>query len=213
MSRAPVWIFDLDDTLHHASPEVFARINRAMTAYLQVELAVSEAEANHLRVAYWQRYGATLNGMMRHHATDPQHFLRETHPVAELTPVVRAKAGLRTVLRRLPGRKVLFTNGPAHYAEAILKALGVRWQFAAVIAIEQGDYLPKPQAHPYRCLLRRLRLPAARCIMVDDALENVQTAQRLGMRAFWFGARHRPNHSLRRVRHLPELLRWRRLKP
>ena len=32
------WIFDLDNTLHNATPHIFPHINRAMTAYLQQRL-------------------------------------------------------------------------------------------------------------------------------------------------------------------------------
>jgi len=54
----PVWIFDLDNTLHDASPHIFPHINRSMTAYLQRYLQLDEAAANDLRMHYWRRYGA-----------------------------------------------------------------------------------------------------------------------------------------------------------
>lgn len=63
----PIWIFDLDNTLHHANPHVFPHINRAMTRYLQTELGLDEAAANQLRLDYWQRYGATLTEIGRAH--------------------------------------------------------------------------------------------------------------------------------------------------
>ena len=40
-----VWVFDLDNTLHNASPHIFPHINRAMTAYLQAHLGLDEAAA------------------------------------------------------------------------------------------------------------------------------------------------------------------------
>ena len=72
------WIFDLDNTLHNAAPHIFPHINRAMNAYLQAHLGLDEAAAGELRRHYWHRYGATLLGLMRHHATDPKHFLWHT---------------------------------------------------------------------------------------------------------------------------------------
>ena len=56
----PIWIFDLDNTLHHASAAIFPHLNRQMTAYLMRHLALDETEANALRVRYWRAYGATL---------------------------------------------------------------------------------------------------------------------------------------------------------
>ena len=32
--QQPVWLFDLDNTLHHASHAIFPQINRLMTAYV-----------------------------------------------------------------------------------------------------------------------------------------------------------------------------------
>jgi putative hydrolase of the HAD superfamily len=79
-----VWLFDLDNTLHDATPHIFPHINRAMAAYIREHLGVDDDEATRLRLEYWQRYGATLLGLMRHHGTDPQHFLCHTHQFPDL---------------------------------------------------------------------------------------------------------------------------------
>lgn len=84
----PVWLFDLDNTLHNASPHIFPHINRSMTAYLMQHLELDEPAANRLRVDYWRRYGATLLGLMRHHGTDPRHFLHDTHQFPDLARMV-----------------------------------------------------------------------------------------------------------------------------
>ena len=78
------WLFDLDNTLHNATPHIFPHINRSMTAYIVEHLRVDEAEATQIRQHYWQRYGATLLGLVRHHGTDPNHFLWHTHQFADL---------------------------------------------------------------------------------------------------------------------------------
>src|SRR3989304_5550667 len=67
-----------------------------------------------LRAYYWRSYGATLLGMMRHHGTDPAHFLRETHAFPDLSNMVVYERGLAAMLRRLPGRKLVRSNAPAH---------------------------------------------------------------------------------------------------
>ena len=75
MPTQPVWLFDLDNTLHNASPHIFPHINRSMTHYLEQHLGLAPDDANALRTHYWHRYGATMLGLMRHHGTDPDHFL------------------------------------------------------------------------------------------------------------------------------------------
>jgi putative hydrolase of the HAD superfamily len=182
MHHAPVWLFDLDNTLHNASPHIFPHINRSMTAYLEQHLSLEREAANALRMDYWQRYGATLLGLMRHHGTDPGHFLRETHRFDGLHRMVVFERALAGMLRRLPGRKIVFSNGPQAYAAAVLELIGVRRCFAAVFGIEQMRFQPKPGRPAYRQLLRDHRLIAERCIMVEDSAENLRTAKLLGMR-------------------------------
>ncbi|HEY4696600.1 MAG TPA: pyrimidine 5'-nucleotidase [Gallionella sp.] len=188
---APLWIFDLDNTLHDATPHIFPHINSSMTAYLQQHLQLDQAAANALRVYYWQRYGATLSGLMRHHGTDPQHFLSQTHQFPELPRMVLREPRLRHILKALPGRKVVFSNAPLHYAHAVLKLLRVGDLFDDVMAVEHTRYRPKPDSFGFMRLLRRHRIRAAQCVMVEDSLVNLQAAKRLGMRTVWVNAGNR----------------------
>ncbi|MBK7953824.1 MAG: pyrimidine 5'-nucleotidase [Candidatus Accumulibacter sp.] len=184
-AAARVWLFDLDNTLHNASPHIFPHINRSMVEYIRDHLGVDEDEATRLRQDYWQRYGATLTGLMRHHGTDPQHFLWHTHQFPDLKHMLVLERGLKAMLRRLPGRKIVFSNAPLRYSEAVLELAGIRACFAAVYSVERIRFQPKPAVAGFRHLLRSERLPAHRCIMVEDSLANLRTAKRLGMKTVW----------------------------
>jgi putative hydrolase of the HAD superfamily len=186
-TSAPVWLFDLDNTLHDAGPHIFPHINRSMTAYLERHLALSGEEANALRLRYWQRYGATLLGLIRHHGTDPHHFLAETHRFERLPELMVFERALAGMLRRLPGRKIVFSNAPGRYAEAVLEVMGVRARFDAVFGIEALGFQPKPAIQAYRRLLHAERLNPRHCIMVEDTAANLRTARRLGMRTVLVG--------------------------
>lgn len=202
----PVWIFDLDDTLHDASARIFPCLNEAMTDYVQRHLRMHRLEADRLRMEYWRRYGATLLGLMRHHGTPPAHFLRHTHPLPELLPLLEAHPRLARALHRLPGRKLVFSNGPQHYAEAVIAALGLRNCFDRVVGIEHADYQPKPRTIGFLKLLQRERLEPSRCIMVEDSLENLRTAKKLGMRTLWVHSMARkPAFVDRRVSSIDQL--------
>ena len=185
MGKSKVWIFDLDNTLHDARPHIFPHINRSMTEYVAGLLGLGDEEANALRDAYWKRYGATLIGLIRNHGVDPAHFLSETHRFPDIDRMVVGRRELRFVLRRLPGRKIVFSNAPARYAGAVLQALGVDDLFDDVFAIEHTRFRPKPEAHGFLRLMHAHRLVASRCIMVEDSLENLRTARRLGMKTVW----------------------------
>lgn len=185
MKSSRVWIFDLDNTLHDALPHIFPHINRAMTRYVMEQLALDEASANELRVRYWRRYGATLLGLVRHHGTDARHFLWHTHQFPRLHSMLVFERGLRDMLRRLPGRKIVFSNAPSHYSRAVLKALGIFDLFDDIYSVEQTRLRPKPAPFGFLRIVREHGLAPRGCIMVEDTLANLRTAKRLGMRTVW----------------------------
>jgi putative hydrolase of the HAD superfamily len=195
-----VWVFDLDNTLHDADAHVFPYLSRSMTRYIQDQLGLDEPGAAALRTHYWQRYGATLCGLIRHHGTDPHHFLRETHDFPDIARVVLLQPGFRQALRRLPGIKVVFSNAPLHYIRAVLHHIGIARAIGGVFAIEHTKFRPKPQPQGFRELLARLRVAPRRCTMVEDSLDNLRTARKLGMRTLWVDrSGRRPAHVDRRV--------------
>ena len=182
MSFPRIWLFDLDNTLHDASSRIFPHINRSMREYIEEHIGVDEVEATRIRQDYWARYGATLLGMVRHHGTDPGHFLWHTHQFENLRRLVVHDGALRGMLRRLPGRKIVFSNAPRHYTEAILDILGVRRLFDAVWCIERLRFQPKPLPEAFRRLLHGERVRPQQCVFVEDTPANLKTAKRLGMK-------------------------------
>jgi putative hydrolase of the HAD superfamily len=185
----PVWLLDLDNTLHDALPSIMPRINRAMTDYVMKRTGLPEADASALRVSYWRRYGATLLGMIRHHDVDPHEFLHETHPFPDLHALVRRDLRLAHLLRRLPGRKVVVTNAPARYAAGVIAGLGIKPLLDGLVSVEQmrfaGRMMPKPSRPMLHKLLARLRLPAHRCVLVEDTVENLRAARHCGVKTVW----------------------------
>jgi putative hydrolase of the HAD superfamily len=183
--KKPVWLFDLDNTLHNATPHIFPHINRSMREYIERHLGVDEHEATRIRQDYWDRYGATLLGLMRHHDTDPEHFLKETHQFPNLKHLVVFDKPLVQMLRRLRGRKIVFSNAPRQYTEAILDITGLRNCFDAIYSVENLRFQPKPMLAGFRALLRAEHLNPRNCIMVEDTLANLVSAKKLGMKTVW----------------------------
>lgn len=209
--RGLTWVFDLDNTLHNASPHIFPHLNHAMTQYLQDHLGLDAEEANQLREHYWHRYGATLQGLVRHHGTDPAHFLWQTHQFPALEHMVLRERGLRSALKRLRGRKIVYSNAPAFYAEAVLRLLKVYDLFDVVFSIEGAGYRPKPDAQGFYRLFRSQRLLPRNCVMVEDSLVNLKTAKKLGMKTVLIGPLRKRvagvDVSLRSVLELPRAQR------
>jgi len=216
--RQTTWFFDLDNTLHNASHQVFGALNVAMTDYIVRHVGVERDEAHRLRALYWHRYGATLLGLQRHHGVGAAHFLHETHSLPALDTHTHAHD--LSALKRLPGRKILLTNAPEAYARRVLALLGMTRCFEAVIAVEQmrmfGQLRPKPDARMFRHLLARLKLKAGDCVLVEDTLIHQKSAHGLGMQTVWMqrwlrgaaypGLLKRPAYVDRRITRISALL-------
>jgi putative hydrolase of the HAD superfamily len=191
---AKVWVFDLDDTLHNASAHIFPVMNQAMTNYIMDTLAMDEATAHDLRRHYWRVYGATLKGLMRHHQTDPQHFLKVTHQFDDLAERVIAVKRLRHLIKSLAGRKVVFTNAPRDYALRVLNLLGVADCFELVFSVESTKFHAKPSVRGFQLLLASLRVKASDCVLLEDNAAALMTAKRLGMKTVLLSKKyHKPS--------------------
>jgi len=191
---SPVWLFDLDNTLHNASHAIFPLITANMNTYIARVLGdgvtpASDDIVNAARKHYWRRYGATLLGMVRHHQVQAAHFLSETHAFDNLTSMIQAERGLGALLRRLPGRKILLTNAPLRYSSDVVRHLRLRQHFAQHVAIESmhvhRQLRPKPSTLMLRKLMRKHRLQPRQCILVEDTLANLKGAKKVGLRTAW----------------------------
>lgn len=180
-----VWFFDLDNTLHDAHARIFPAMHDQINAYLMRRFDIDLAGANDMRRGFWEKYGTTMNGLVRHHGTSPAEFLRATHQFPELADMVVHENAVRHALARLPGRKIIYSNAPRQYVDEVVRTLGVARYFDAVYSIENTRYRGKPSIAGFRMLLRKHHLAPRRCALVDDMLENLRTAKRLGMATVW----------------------------
>ena len=104
----------------------------------------------------------------------------------------------------------MFSNAPQHYAHAVLKLLRVDDLFDDVMAVEHTRYRPKPDNFGFMRLMKRHCVKAAQCVMVEDSLENLSAAKRLGMRTVWVNAGNKSapyvDVKIRDVMQLPKIL-------
>jgi putative hydrolase of the HAD superfamily len=126
------------------------------------------------------------------------HFLHHTHRLPGLEARLSGHRHDFAAIERLPGRKLILTNAPRAYALRVLGALRIEHLFDAVISIEDmwmfGHLRPKPDARMLRALVARLRVPASRCVLVEDTLVHQKAARSVGLRTVWMRryARRRP---------------------
>ena len=201
-----VWIFDLDNTLHDARVHIFPSMHAQIQDFLKKQFGLDDEGASRMRRDFWQRYGTTLRGLVRHHGTDPRHFLAETHVFPELADMVVHENAVKHALARLGGTKLVFSNAPRHYVEEVLRAIGLARHFDAVYTIEDTGYRGKPHAWGFHRLLRKHDLDPHRCAMIDDILDNLRAAHRLGMSTVWVSpVRRRVSYVDLRISSVTEL--------
>lgn len=178
-----VWIFDLDNTLYPPSSPVFDQIDRRMTAFIADYLDVDFPTAFAVQKDFYHRYGTSLNGLMKEYGMAPEPFLAYVHDIDH--SVVAPDPALARALRKLPGRRLVYTNGTRSHAEAVLARLGARDAFEAVFDIEDGGFIPKPDPRSYRLLCKTLAFDPRQALLVEDSLKNLQPAAELGMKTVW----------------------------
>lgn len=183
LAHIETWIFDLDNTLYPSSSHLFDQVSHRIGTYIASVLDVDHAEAKRLQKSYFREYGTTLRGLMLKHSMDPAPFLEYVHDI-DLSPIGRSDA-LEAALARLPGRKLVFTNADAPYAERVTARLGIDHHFSEIYDIQAADWVPKPFPEAYERLAHVHAVDPARAILFEDILRNLAPAAALGMATVW----------------------------
>lgn len=172
------WVFDLDNTLYAAEGPVYQAIGQRMTAYVARVTGLPWSEAEALQARYLHEHGATMAGMIANHNIDAHDFLRDVHDID--FSVVVPDPDLALLIERLPGQRLVYTNGAFTYAETVLERLGIAHAFHGVFAIENADLHPKPRRESFERLIARYNLEPTRTLMVEDTQSNLVTAHAVG---------------------------------
>lgn len=180
-------LFDLDNTLYPSECDLFSLIDVRINRYMEEVVAIAPGSVDGLRRRYWEDYGTTLQGLIRHHVVDPEDYLDYVHAV-DVGSRLSYDNELQQTLNRLRLPSYIFTNGSRCHVDRVVTALGLDGLFADVFDIRIAAYQPKPNPDPYQQVLDRLELPGDQCIMVEDQLQNLQTAKQFGMKTVLVGA-------------------------
>ncbi len=179
-------LFDLDNTLYPPEKDLFSLIDIRINRYMQDVVRITPDKVDGLRRRYWQDYGATLQGLVRHFSIDPEEYLDFVHDV-DVKGRLAPDPELRQALADLPVARYVFTNGSREHAHQVIDALGLGGIFADIFDIRIANYQPKPSPDPYHNVLHALDLDARHCVMIEDSLNNLHTAKQLGMTTILVG--------------------------
>ena len=179
-SHVSHWVFDLDNTLYPPSARLFDQIEIRMTRFVMDALGVDRARADHLRRHYWAKYGTTLAGLMREHDLDPGPYLIDVHDIS--LDHLQVAPDLGAHIAALPGRRIVFTNGTAPYAERVLAARGLSGLFDAVYGVEHAGFRPKPERAAFETVFKLAGVETSRAAMFEDDQRNLAAPHDMGLR-------------------------------
>ncbi len=204
-SHVTTWVFDLDNTLYPPEVRLFDQIEVNMTAWVMQALSVERDEADRLRKHYWATYGTTLAGLMREHDIDPAPYLTEVHEIS--FDALKSDPRLAEAISALPGRRIVYTNGSAPYAQRVIEARGLSDLFSAVYGVEHAGFLPKPERAAFDAIIALDGFAPEAAAMFEDDPRNLAEPHELGMATVHVAPRAEPaEHIHHHTRDLTEFL-------
>ena len=202
---AATWIFDLDNTLHDAQSKIFPLVNTKMNEYISLYLDISLEDASSLRESYWERYGATLKGLIKHHNINPIDFLSVTHNLQDFNKLVHPENNLKKTLSKIQGRKIIYTNAPKTYTNKILKISKIFELFDEIFTIEDSNFIPKPDQGMMDTFLKKYNISEG--FFIDDVKENLFTAKNSGLTTIWItNEKNQPSFIDKKIEKISDLL-------
>ena len=173
------WVFDLDNTLYPHHLNLWQQVDVRIRDFIAEYLKVPHDEAFRVQKDYYKRYGTTMRGLMTEHGMAPDDYLDFVHRIdhSPLTP----NAALGAALEKLPGRKLILTNGTRKHAEAVMRRLEVHHHFEDVFDIVAAELEPKPSAQTYARFLDRHDVDPTHAAMFEDLARNLVEPHALGM--------------------------------
>ena len=179
-THVDTWVFDLDNTLYPHHVNLWQQVDARIRDYVAKTLNVVPEEAFRIQKDYYKRFGTTMRGMMSEHGIAADDFLAYVHQI-DHTPL-EPNPAMGAAIARLPGRKLILTNGSTDHAGKVLARLGFHEHFEAVFDIVAAEFEPKPAPQTYQRFLARHEVDPARAAMFEDLARNLTVPHQLGMR-------------------------------
>jgi putative hydrolase of the HAD superfamily len=178
-THVETWVFDLDNTLYPHHVNLWQQVDVRIRDFVANFLKVSPEAAFRIQKDYYKRYGTTMRGMMTEHGVHADDYLAYVHKI-DHSPL-QPNPAMGEAIARLPGRKLILTNGSVAHAGAVLDRLGIAEQFEAVFDIIAAELEPKPAPQTYDKFLRLHGVDPARAAMFEDLSRNLVVPHRLQM--------------------------------
>jgi putative hydrolase of the HAD superfamily len=178
-AHVETWVFDLDNTLYPHHVGLWRQVDERIRNYIADFLGVTPDEAFRIQKDYYQRYGTSMRGLMVEHNMPPDEYLDIVHQI-DHSPI-EPNPALGAALEKLPGRKLILTNGTRKHADAVVARLELHSHFEDVFDIVAADLEPKPAPQTYDRFLAAHGVEPSRAAMFEDLARNLEVPHALGM--------------------------------
>jgi putative hydrolase of the HAD superfamily len=173
------WVFDLDNTLYPHHLNLWQQVDDRIRAYIAGFLKVPHDQAFRIQKDYYKRYGTTMRGLMTEHGMKPDDYLEFVHQI-DHSPL-EPNPALGSAIEKLPGRKLILTNGTRKHADAVMKKLAVHEHFEDIFDIVAAELEPKPSKRTYERFLKLHNVDPHKAAMFEDLARNLEAPHALGM--------------------------------
>ncbi len=134
-----------------------------------------------IRQELFQQYGTTLRGLQQVYGVNEKEYLDFVHDVP-IEGRLQKDPSLELFLSSLSGTRYIFTNADRNHAIRILNAMELEKYFTGIIDIHSIVPFCKPQMESFQIALKIAGNPdPGKCLVVDDAPRNLESAKQLGM--------------------------------
>jgi putative hydrolase of the HAD superfamily len=173
------WVFDLDNTLYPHHVNLWQQVDVRIGEFIGNYLKVPPGEARRIQKDYYRRYGTSMRGMMTEHGVSADDYLAYVHQI-DHSPL-EPNPAMGAAIAKLPGRKLILTNGSTDHAGKVLERLGIGSHFEAVFDIIAAGLEPKPAPRTYRRFLDLHGVDPESSAMFEDLARNLVVPHQLGM--------------------------------
>ncbi|KAJ8543241.1 hypothetical protein K7X08_005764 [Anisodus acutangulus] len=193
-------IFDLDDTLYSSKTGIGQSLKKNIDDFLVEKCGFPESKASALRVELFKTYGSSLAGLRAiGYDVDADDYHSYVHGRLPYD-LIKPDAQLRSILRSINQRKIIFTNSDRIHAMKALDHLGIQDCFEQIICFEtmnfnlskatRSEEIPvilKPSLEAMNIAIEAAQVNPCRTLFLDDNARNIAAGKAVGLRTVLVG--------------------------
>lgn len=174
-----ILVFDLDATLYYAGDEIEKLCDAKVVRWFSNKLNISSEQADKLIKDIRSRYAYDVEALEHDFPFSKYEFIEDVCDVD--VSILEPDIELNGLLKSLPEPKYILTDSIRRHVSDTLKAIRVEeGLFNGVFDAHDMNYTFKYNPESFRLFLQKYNLKAEDCILFEDSVTNLTTAQKLG---------------------------------